>query len=81
MGSPIALGQWSHLAIVFTGTQAQFYVNGNLVSSPSLSASIAARDSLLYLAADIRPSQYFNGTLDESGSTTARSPRPRSRGT
>ena len=52
MGSPLTLGQWSHLAIVFNGTQARFYVNGNLVSSPSLSASISARDSLLYMAAD-----------------------------
>ena len=65
MGSPLTLGQWSHLAIVFTGTQARFYVNGNLVSSPSLSASITARDSLLYMAADARPSQFFNGTLDD----------------
>ena len=46
MGSPLALGQWSHLTIVFDGTSARFYVNGNLVSSPSLAASITARDSL-----------------------------------
>ena len=52
MGSPLALGQWSHLAIVFNGTSARFYVNGNLVSSPSLAGSITARDSLLYMAAD-----------------------------
>ena len=65
MGSPLTLGQWSHLAVAFNGTQAQFYVNGNLVSSPSLSASITARDSLLHMAADVRPSQFFNGTLDD----------------
>ena len=33
MGTPLAVSQWSHLAIVFNGSQAQFYVNGNLVSS------------------------------------------------
>ena len=65
MGSPLALGQWSHLAIVFNGTSARFYVNGNLVSSPSLAGSITARDSLLYMAADLRPSQFFNGSLDD----------------
>ncbi len=65
MGSQLALGQWSHLAIVFNGTSARFYVNGNLVSSPSLAGSITARDSLLYMAADLRPSQFFNGSLDD----------------
>ena len=48
-----------------TGTQAQFYVNGNLVASPPLSASITARDSLLYIGADQSPTQFFNGTLDD----------------
>ena len=65
MGSPLTLGQWSHLAIVYAGSQARFYVNGNLVSSPSMSASISARDSLLYLGADTTPSQFFKGTLDD----------------
>jgi glucose/arabinose dehydrogenase/PKD repeat protein/fibronectin type 3 domain-containing protein len=65
MGAPLPLGQWSHLAIVFNGSQAQFYLNGNPVSSPSLSASITPRDSVLYMAADERPSQFFSGTLDD----------------
>jgi glucose/arabinose dehydrogenase/PKD repeat protein/chitodextrinase len=65
MGSPLALGQWSHLAIVFDGARAQFYVNGTLVSSPPVSATISARDSLLYMAADVRPTQFFRGTLDD----------------
>ena len=30
-----------------------------------MSASITARDSLLYMAADARPAQFFNGTLDD----------------
>ena len=65
MGSPLTLSQWSHLAIAFDGTQARFYVNGNLVSSRPLSANIAARDSLLHMGADARPTQFFNGTLDD----------------
>lgn len=65
MNSALAVGQWSHLAIVFNGTQAQFYVNGNLISSRPLTATITARDSALYMGADRRPTQFFTGTLDD----------------
>jgi glucose/arabinose dehydrogenase/PKD repeat protein/chitodextrinase len=65
MGTPLALSQWSHLAIVFNGSQAQFYVNGNLVSSQPMSATISARDSVLHVAADQPPTQFLNGTLDD----------------
>ena len=65
MGAPLPLGQWSHLAVVFNGSQAQFYVNGNPVSNPPLSGSITPRDSVLYMAADERPTQFFSGTLDD----------------
>ena len=65
MGSPLPLGQWSHLAIAFAGPQAQFYVNGSLVATRSLAASITARDSLLHMAADANTSQFFRGTLDD----------------
>ena len=68
MGSPLTVGQWSHLAVVFDGTRAHFYVNGNLVSSPQLFASatsITPRDSLLHMAADASPWQFFRGTLDD----------------
>jgi glucose/arabinose dehydrogenase/chitodextrinase len=65
MGAPLTLGQWSHLAIVLDGSQARFYVNGSLVSSPPLTSSISARDSILHMAADAGPSQFFNGTLDD----------------
>jgi glucose/arabinose dehydrogenase/chitodextrinase len=65
MGAPLPLGQWSHLAIVLGGSQARFYVNGSLVASPPLSSSISARDSMLHMAADAGPGQFFNGTLDD----------------
>jgi glucose/arabinose dehydrogenase/PKD repeat protein len=65
MGSGLAVGQWSHLAIVFDGSQVRFYVNGNLVSSAPLAATITARDSLLQMGADARPSQFFKGSLDD----------------
>ena len=65
MGSPLAVGQWSHLAIVFDGSQVSFYVNGILVSSTPLAASITARDSLLQMGADANLSQSFKGSLDD----------------
>ena len=65
MASPLAVGQWSHLAIVFDGTQARFYVNGNLVSSAPLAASITARNSPLQMGADTSPWQFYKGALDD----------------
>ena len=64
MGSPLALGQWSHLAIVFNGSQALFYVNGALVTSKPLTASLTARGRLLRIGADADPWQFFRGILD-----------------
>gem|GEM_PF-698801 len=65
MGSSLSFGQWSHLAVVFNGAQAQFYVNGLLVRTQPLAASIQARGNLLNIGADIRPSQFHKGLLDE----------------
>ena len=65
MGSALPVGQWSHLAVVFDGTKAVFYVNGNLTSSPALAASMTARDTSFHLAADATPSQFLKGSLDD----------------
>ena len=65
MGSDLPSGQWSHLAVTFDGLLARFYVNGNLVASPSLSASLTARDTPLHVGADANLSQLFNGMVDE----------------
>ena len=43
MDTALALNQWTHLAVVFNGLTTQFYVNGTMVSSKSLAASITAR--------------------------------------
>ena len=56
MGTPLALSQWSHLAIVFNGSQAQFYVNGNLVSSPADERAPSPPETRsCYMAADVQP--------------------------
>jgi PKD repeat protein len=65
MGSDLSLGQWSHLAVVFNGSQVQFYVNGLLVSTQPLAATIQARGRPLHIGADIRPLQFYKGLLDE----------------
>jgi glucose/arabinose dehydrogenase/PKD repeat protein len=65
MGSALPLGQWSHLAVVFDGTKAVFYLNGNLMSSPAIAASMTARDTSFHLGADATPSQFLNGSLDD----------------
>ena len=52
MGSALTQGQWSHLAVVFNGTQATFYVNGTVRSTPAIAASMVQRDTPLRLGAD-----------------------------
>ena len=68
MGSSLAVNQWSHLAVVFDGTRANFFVNGSPASSPQISAStlsVTPRDSTLRMGADASPWQFFRGTLDD----------------
>jgi glucose/arabinose dehydrogenase/chitodextrinase len=65
MGTALPKNQWSHFAVVFNGTQAAFYLNGALVSTQSLSASIAQRSTPLRLGADANPGQFFVGSLDD----------------
>ena len=64
MDTALALDQWSHLAIVFNGSQAQFYVNGALVSTKPLPASLTARGRLMRIGADADPWQFYRGVLD-----------------
>lgn len=82
MGSSLPLNEWTHLAVSFDGSQARFYLNGDLAASRALTATITPRDTPLHLGADIRPSQFVNGTLDDArvynralGQTEVRSDR------
>jgi glucose/arabinose dehydrogenase/chitodextrinase len=65
MSTTLTKGVWSHLAIVWNGSTAQFYVNGGLVSSGSLSATITARTNPLHIGADADPGQFYQGLLDD----------------
>lgn len=64
MDTALTLNQWSHLAIVFNGSQVQFYVNGALAGSKSLTATLTARGLQLRMAADADPWQFYKGVLD-----------------
>jgi glucose/arabinose dehydrogenase/chitodextrinase len=64
MTSSLAKGQWSHLAVVFNGSTVQFYVNGALVSTGNLSATITARGNPLRVGSDASTEQFYKGLLD-----------------
>ena len=64
MSTPLAKGQWSHLAVIFNGTTVQFYVNGTLVSTGTLNAIITARNNPLRVGADASTGQFYKGLLD-----------------
>ena len=64
MDSSLAVNQWSHLAVVFNGSQAQFYVNGSLAGTKPLTATMTARGQLMRVGADASPSQFYRGALD-----------------
>jgi hypothetical protein len=62
--SALALNQWSHLAVVFDVSQVRFYVNGTLVNSRSVTATLTARGRPLRMGADADTAQFFKGVLD-----------------
>ena len=64
MDTALALNQWSHLAIAFNGSQAQFYVNGTLAGTKPLTATMTARGQLMRVGADASPWQFYRGALD-----------------
>ena len=72
MGAGLAFNQWSHLAVVFNGSQAQFYVNGTLVSTQPLPAVIQARGKPLNIGADITRRNSRRDCWTRFGSTIAR---------
>lgn len=64
-GAVLPYNQWSYLAITFNGTQVMTYVNGVLVNTQALTASITARGNPTAIGADQVPSQFFKGLLDD----------------
>lgn len=65
MDTTLPYGQWSHLAITFNGSQVLFYVNGNLVSTKNLSATLTARGQQMRFGSDANSQQLYFGLLDD----------------
>lgn len=65
MQDSLPLNQWSYLAVVYDGTQVQYYVNGALVTTQPMSATIVARGNPINVGADISPNQFTKGSLDD----------------
>src|SRR5262249_51167068 len=65
MSSSLPVNTWSHLAIVFNGTQAQFYLNGTLVTTRAMTTTITARGNTVRIGADASTQQFYRGVLDD----------------
>jgi chitodextrinase len=64
-GTTLPFNQWSYLAITFDGSQVRTYVNGTLVNTQALSASITARGNAMNIGADANAAQFNKGLLDD----------------
>ncbi|MFH1229262.1 MAG: LamG-like jellyroll fold domain-containing protein [Candidatus Aenigmatarchaeota archaeon] len=66
-GYAAPLNQWTHIAVVYdsSANQVRSYANGALVSTVSISGSIATTADNLRIGARTAFSQYFNGMMDE----------------
>jgi hypothetical protein len=63
-GAGISAGEWTHVAVSYDGTNASFYVDGRLVSSPALSLWTVANGAVFVGRAGSTPN-YFNGKMDD----------------
>jgi glucose/arabinose dehydrogenase len=64
-GTTLPFNQWSYLAITFDGAQVKTYVNGTLVNTQALSATITARGNPMRVGADASTTQFYKGALDD----------------
>lgn len=64
-GTTLPYNQWSHLAVTFDGSQVRTYVNGTLVNTQALSATITARGNPIRIGADASTAQFYKGMLDD----------------
>src|SRR5262249_49788414 len=64
-GTTLPFNQWSYLAVTFDGAQVRTYVNGTLVNTQALSATITARGNAMNIGADANAAQFNKGLLDD----------------
>src|SRR5206468_7696333 len=63
--SPLPVNTWTHLALTFDGAMIRLYVNGTIVASAPVTASLTTSIHPLFIGADSTMGQYFNGIIDE----------------
>ncbi|HRU91934.1 MAG TPA: fibronectin type III domain-containing protein [Candidatus Marinimicrobia bacterium] len=61
--NPITIGEWTHLAGTYDGSNLRLYVNGELVSQGPFTANIGPGDAGFYLGGTWN--NYFDGVIDE----------------
>ncbi|HLP20435.1 MAG TPA: LamG-like jellyroll fold domain-containing protein, partial [Chitinophagales bacterium] len=62
---PLTANVWNHLAVVVNGTSVNFYINGNLTQSATLSATPNFLTGQLNIGCTDNPGRHFNGKIDE----------------
>jgi len=68
--TPIAVGEWTHVAVTYNGDTQKIYINGVLDASTPSNGDVGDGDSLLYLGyspqwAQVGNEAHFNGLLDD----------------
>jgi len=63
--TPLPVGEWSHLALVYDETTLGLYVNSVLVSSTPASGIVELATTPLRIGANIHPGEAFAGRIDE----------------
>jgi len=61
----ISTGVWTHLAGTYDGSTLKLYINGNLVSSKSVSGAATTSSNPLRIGGNTVWGEYFNGLIDE----------------
>ena len=64
---PIAKQQWTHLAVVKSGTRLDLFVNGEKKASADVPAKVTSQSRCVALGGNplFSGDEYFNGRLDE----------------
>jgi hypothetical protein len=64
--SPIAVGEWSHIAVTYDGATMRLYVNGALVASRAQSGVLAVGNGALRIGGNNSfAGEFFRGLIDE----------------
>jgi glucose/arabinose dehydrogenase/PKD repeat protein len=63
--SSVSVNTWTHLAATYDGSALRLYVNGTLVTTLTVSGSLAATTNPLRIGGNSIWGEYFNGLIDD----------------